>query len=63
MNKEIELFIDPFVKEIEGNNAAIFAGAGLSTPAGYANWKELLKPLADEIGGSNGQIQCSAGKS
>lgn len=50
MNKEIELFINHFVKEIEGNNAAIFVGAGFSIPAGYVNWKELVKPLADEIG-------------
>src|SRR5699024_4133065 len=32
------------------HNAGIFAGAGLSIPAGYVNWKSLLKPLADELG-------------
>lgn len=52
MNKErdINIFIKEYSKEIEENNAAVFAGAGLSVPAGYVNWKELLKPLAEEIG-------------
>jgi len=49
MTKEIESFITHFVKELEENNAAIFAGAGLSTSAGYVNWKELIRPLADEL--------------
>ncbi|GAA0334802.1 SIR2 family protein [Sphingomonas oligophenolica] len=30
-------------------NAAVFAGAGLSVPAGFVDWKELLRPLADEL--------------
>lgn len=34
---------------IEGN-AAIFAGAGLSVPAGYVDWRALVKPLSDELG-------------
>ncbi len=50
MNREIGLFIEHFVKEIEGNNAAIFAGTGLSIPAEYVNWKLLIKPLADDLG-------------
>ncbi|MQR84845.1 hypothetical protein GFV16_02655 [Bacillus megaterium] len=50
MNKDIELFINDFTKEIEEENAAIFAGAGLSVPAGYVSWKELLYPIAEEIG-------------
>lgn len=45
----IKTFIERFSKEIEEGNAAIFAGAGLSVPAGYVNWSKLLKPLADEI--------------
>jgi hypothetical protein len=27
----------------------VFAGAGLSMPAGYVNWKVLLKPLAEDV--------------
>ncbi len=49
MTREIEFFIAHFVKEIEENNAAIFAGAGLSTSAGYVNWKELVKPFAENL--------------
>jgi hypothetical protein len=49
MIREQELFIQRFVSELEENNAAIFAGAGLSCAAGYVNWKELLRPLANEI--------------
>lgn len=50
MKREIENFIKNFLQELQENNAAIFAGAGLSASAGYVNWKELLRPLADEIG-------------
>jgi hypothetical protein len=50
MDRQIEIFIDAFVKEIEGENAAIFAGAGLSVAAGFVNWRELLKPIAHELG-------------
>ena len=46
----IETFIRNFSKEIEERNAAIFVGAGLSVPAGYVDWKGLLKPIAEEIG-------------
>lgn len=49
MTKEQELFIQHFLSELEENNVAIFAGAGLSSAAGYVNWKELLQPLADEL--------------
>lgn len=49
MNSKINAFIEKFCREIKDNNAAIFAGAGLSIPAGYVNWSNLLKPLAEEI--------------
>ena len=49
INQDIEIFIEKFVKELKEENAAIFAGAGLSIPAGHLNWKELLKPLAKEL--------------
>ena len=39
-----------FVKAIRDGNAAVFAGAGLSRPSGYVTWKELLRPLAEDIG-------------
>ena len=43
-------FLNIFSKEIEDNNAAIFAGAGLSVSSGFVNWKELLKSIAEELG-------------
>jgi len=49
MTREQELFIQRFLSELEEDNVAIFAGAGLSSSAGYVNWKELLRPLADEL--------------
>ncbi len=47
MNKDT--FIKKIVKELEENNVAIFAGAGLSIPAGHVDWKKLLKPFAEEL--------------
>lgn len=42
--------IKKLVEEIENNNLAIFAGAGLSVGAGFVDWKNLLRDLAEEIG-------------
>jgi hypothetical protein len=46
----IDSFIDRYVQALHDQNAAIFAGAGLSIPAGMVNWKGLLKNIAREIG-------------
>jgi hypothetical protein len=43
-------FIREYSKKVMDGNAAIFAGAGLSQPAGYVNWKELLSEIADDLG-------------
>ncbi len=48
--REVEAFITDFLKEIEENNAAVFAGAGLSAASGHVDWKALLKDFADELG-------------
>ena len=48
INKEI--FIKNFVNEMKADNAAVFAGAGLSIPGGLVNWKNLIAPLAQELG-------------
>lgn len=37
-------------RAIREHNAAVFGGAGLSRPSGYVDWKELLRPLAKDIG-------------
>lgn len=47
---KIETFKRNYVKAIMDGNAAVFAGAGLSRPSGFVVWKELLRPLAEEIG-------------
>jgi hypothetical protein len=49
-DKDIEAFIKNFVKDLEENNAGIFAGAGMSKGAGFVDWPELLSDIADEIG-------------
>ena len=46
----IEGFIRDFLKDVRENTAAVFAGSGLSTPAGFVDWRALLKPIADELG-------------
>ena len=43
-------FLKEYIKAIRDGNAAVFAGAGLSRPSGFVDWKELLRPLADDIG-------------
>lgn len=43
-------FIREYIKAIRDGNAALFAGAGLSRPSGFVIWKELLRPLAEDIG-------------
>jgi NAD-dependent SIR2 family protein deacetylase len=38
MKRKIESFINNYLKEIEENNAAIFAGAGLSVASGHVDF-------------------------
>jgi hypothetical protein len=49
MEQHLNSFVDLFTKAIKENNAAIFAGAGLSIPAGFVNWKNLLREIAAEL--------------
>lgn len=44
-----EKFIFEFAKAIKSNQAAIFAGAGISQPLGIPSWKNILEPLANEM--------------
>lgn len=50
MENEIEIFIKDFVKDLNEGTASIFAGAGLSVPAGYVNWTELMTEIAHDLG-------------
>ncbi len=45
-----EELIRNYAKAISEGNAAIFAGAGLSRASGFVDWKELIRPLAFDIG-------------
>ena len=47
---EIEIFIKDFIKDLNEGTASIFAGAGLSVPAGYVNWSELMTEIAQDLG-------------
>jgi len=49
MEAHLSRFVDTYTKAIKESNAAIFAGAGLSIPAGYVNWKNLLRDIAAEL--------------
>ena len=49
MRKEQNRLIELLSKELEEGNLAIFAGAGFSLDAGFVNWKDLLKPIADDL--------------
>ena len=45
-----EAFLRDIAKELEEDNVAIFAGSGLSAPAGFVSWGELLRPIAYDLG-------------
>ena len=42
-------FIQEFAEAVDHDNAAIFAGAGLSVGAGYVDWKGLLTDIAKSL--------------
>lgn len=46
----VEDFITTYVENLIEGTAAIFAGAGLSKPAGFVDWQDLLSPIARSIG-------------
>lgn len=43
-------FIREYTRAVSQGYAAIFAGSGLSRGSGFTNWKELVRPLAIDIG-------------
>ena len=49
MKRQLTQFVEKYIKAINAENAAIFAGAGLSVATGLVNWKELLREMADEL--------------
>ncbi len=49
-SREIEIFIKDYVKDLNEGTASIFAGAGLSIPAGFVDWSGLMREIAHDIG-------------
>lgn len=49
MDRRIKIFIDKYVNELENENAAVFAGSGLSSGCGMVDWKSLLRDVAYEL--------------
>jgi len=46
----VDSFIKAYLAALREENAAVFAGAGLSIPAGMVDWRELLRDVARDIG-------------
>lgn len=43
-------FLRKFARDLLEGNGAVFAGAGMSIPSGFVNWKELLRDIATDLG-------------
>ena len=43
------VFVRDFTRELRAQNAAVFAGAGLSMASGYVDWKGLLEELVRDL--------------
>lgn len=52
MSKGISIknFIKEYSESVTRGKTSLFIGSGLSRPAGYAGWKDVLRDCADEIG-------------
>lgn len=49
-NREINNFINNYVRQLKNESATLFVGAGLSIGSGGINWSELLEEEAQNIG-------------
>jgi hypothetical protein len=47
---EIDRFVELYVQALRDENAAIFAGAGLSIPAGLVDWASLMRDIGHDVG-------------
>lgn len=43
-------FSKEYTRALREGDAAVFAGAGVSRAAGYVDWKQLLKDIAEDLG-------------
>jgi len=41
--------LNNFQREMDSDTVAFFLGAGMSRPAGFVSWKELMREIADEL--------------
>lgn len=44
-----EFLLNTYQAALDRRSAAFFIGAGLSVPAGFVNWKELLREIASDL--------------
>src|SRR5258707_12831967 len=42
-------FLKEYSRALREGDAAMFVGAGISRAAGYVDWKQLLKEIAEEL--------------
>lgn len=45
-----KIFMARFIPAMQSDSAALFVGAGLSRPAGFVDWKELMRQCAEAVG-------------
>lgn len=46
---EMRTFLKEYTRALREDTAALFVGAGTSRSAGYVDWKQLLKEIAEEL--------------
>jgi hypothetical protein len=47
---EKRVFLKEYTRALRDGDAALFVGAGISRSAGYVDWKNLLKDIAEDLG-------------
>jgi NAD-dependent SIR2 family protein deacetylase len=45
-----KMFMARFIPAMQNDSAALFVGAGLSRPAGFVDWKQLMRQCAEAVG-------------
>lgn len=49
MPVKLDRFVKSYQKALDDRAVALFIGAGMSVPAGFVAWKELLREIAEEL--------------
>jgi NAD-dependent SIR2 family protein deacetylase len=47
---EKHVFLKEYTRALRDGDAALFVGAGISRTAGYVDWKNLLRDIAEDLG-------------